>query len=117
MVNKCSVPRCNGNYENGPKLPVYRFPQDAELLRKWISAIPRQDFKPTPNSRVSSGMISMYCKLYFCVFILMYFRLLLFSESNLYTDCNFQSAYCKHYQTCFHSETTMNYCCIYNKNV
>ncbi|KAG8181064.1 hypothetical protein JTE90_014776 [Oedothorax gibbosus] len=51
MVNKCSVPNCRGNYKNGPKVTVFRFPK-GELLRKWLVAIRRNDFKPTSNSRV-----------------------------------------------------------------
>ncbi|XP_049816486.1 uncharacterized protein LOC126263437 [Schistocerca nitens] len=52
MVYKCCVPRCNGNYPNGPKVHVFSFPNDENLRRKWIAAIHRDAFSPTKYSKV-----------------------------------------------------------------
>ncbi|XP_044746088.1 THAP domain-containing protein 1-like [Coccinella septempunctata] len=52
MPNMCCVPGCRGNYRNGPKVHVFKFPTDTCLLKKWISAIPRQNFEPSVFSRV-----------------------------------------------------------------
>lgn len=51
MPHCCSVPNCKGNYRNGPKVTVFSFPKDPELVQKWIRAIKR-DFVPTLHSRV-----------------------------------------------------------------
>ncbi|KAH9383528.1 hypothetical protein HPB48_025100 [Haemaphysalis longicornis] len=52
MPNKCCVPRCRGNYKNGSKVRIFRFPKDEELRQKWIRAIPRENYLPTENTRV-----------------------------------------------------------------
>lgn len=52
MVNKCCVPRCRGNYRNGPKVHAFSFPSNAELRQKWLDAIPRQYFQPGKHSKV-----------------------------------------------------------------
>lgn len=69
MPNKCSVPRCNGNYENnGPRVHIFSFPRDETLSNKWLRAIKRDHFKPSKNSRVSINVIiivfPLYCKVY-----------------------------------------------------
>lgn len=53
MPNKCCVPHCRGNYDSTCKVRVFRFPQDEEQRRKWVRAIPRENFSPTQYSRVS----------------------------------------------------------------
>jgi hypothetical protein len=57
MPNKCSVVGCNGNYASGPKVSVFKFPKEEELLKKWINAIPRENFTVTKNSRVSAFLL------------------------------------------------------------
>ncbi|XP_047110974.1 uncharacterized protein LOC124787987 [Schistocerca piceifrons] len=52
MVYKCCVPRCRGNYENKPRVAVFSFPKSTELQQKWISAIHRENFQVTQNSKV-----------------------------------------------------------------
>ncbi|ELT87386.1 hypothetical protein CAPTEDRAFT_227277 [Capitella teleta] len=53
MPHKCSVPGCNGNYANGPKVAVFKFPlNDEERLARWLNGIKRDNFVPTKNSRV-----------------------------------------------------------------
>ncbi|XP_049269019.1 uncharacterized protein LOC119382267 [Rhipicephalus sanguineus] len=52
MPNKCCVPQCRGNYDSTYKVRVFRFPQDDELRRKWLRAIPRDSFIPSQYSRV-----------------------------------------------------------------
>lgn len=54
MGYKCCVPNCNSNYKGGPKITVFRFPKKDDLTKKkWMSGIPRENFIPTKNSRVS----------------------------------------------------------------
>lgn len=57
MPFKCCVPGCKGNYNSGPKVQVFSFPNEENLRKKWIISIPRKDFVPTKNSKV--------CKLHF----------------------------------------------------
>ncbi|ELU07706.1 hypothetical protein CAPTEDRAFT_205911 [Capitella teleta] len=52
MPHKCSVPGCNGNYANGPKVAVFKFPLNDEGLARWLNGIKRDNFVPTKNSRV-----------------------------------------------------------------
>lgn len=52
MPQKCCVPGCNGNYQNGPKVSVFGFPKDVSLRQKWLKAIPRDNFEPTNNTKV-----------------------------------------------------------------
>ncbi|XP_045110305.1 uncharacterized protein LOC123504081 isoform X3 [Portunus trituberculatus] len=52
MPSTCCVPYCKGNYKTGPRVSVYRFPQQPELRRKWLQAIKRKPFTPTRHSRV-----------------------------------------------------------------
>ena len=54
VPNKCCVPRCKGNYSNGPEVHAFKFPADEELKKKWIYAIRRDDFVPTQYSKVST---------------------------------------------------------------
>lgn len=53
MPFMCCVPRCKGNYADGPKVSVFSFPTDEPTKRKWINAIKREDFIPTKASKVS----------------------------------------------------------------
>ncbi|XP_076282066.1 uncharacterized protein LOC143209798 [Lasioglossum baleicum] len=54
MPDKCCVPKCNSNYATcGAKYtPVFRFPQDENLKRKWIQNINREDWVPSKWSVV-----------------------------------------------------------------
>ncbi|KAH7986441.1 hypothetical protein HPB51_026667 [Rhipicephalus microplus] len=52
MPYKCCVPQCRGNYDSTRKVRVFRFPHDEELCRKWVRAVPRENFSPTQYSRV-----------------------------------------------------------------
>ncbi|KAJ8883008.1 hypothetical protein PR048_014847 [Dryococelus australis] len=52
MPFRCCVPKCRGNYDNGPKVSVFGFPKDTNLKQKWIAAIHRQNFQSTDNSKV-----------------------------------------------------------------
>ncbi|XP_045110304.1 uncharacterized protein LOC123504081 isoform X2 [Portunus trituberculatus] len=62
MPSTCCVPYCKGNYKTGPRVSVYRFPQQPELRRKWLQAIKRKPFTPTRHSRVSTIQV---CELHF----------------------------------------------------
>jgi len=53
MLDRCFVPRCKDNYDNGPKVHVFKFPSDEALKQKWIYAVRRDDFAPTRHSKVS----------------------------------------------------------------
>ena len=57
MPYRCSVVNCNGNYSSGPRVSVFKFPDDPDIKRKWLSAISRKDFVVTSNSRVSKCYI------------------------------------------------------------
>ncbi|XP_063244715.1 uncharacterized protein LOC134545879 [Bacillus rossius redtenbacheri] len=52
MVYKCCVPQCRGNYEGGPKVHVFKFPDSEDIKNAWLNAIPREHFIPTKYSRV-----------------------------------------------------------------
>nr|CAH7768113.1 unnamed protein product [Callosobruchus chinensis] len=52
MPYKCCVPGCRGNYAKGERVHVFSFPTDTELWKRWISAVHRENFLPTQNSRV-----------------------------------------------------------------
>lgn len=59
MPGHCCVPYCNANYPTGPRVSVFSFPRDVELLQKWIEAIPKKDFSPSPNTKVITGVYSL----------------------------------------------------------
>lgn len=52
MVYKCCVPRCNGNYDKNNGVHIFKFPRDENLIRKWLTAIRREDYLPTRHSVV-----------------------------------------------------------------
>ena len=52
MPNKCSVTGCNTNYQDGPKKPVFKFPDDPDLSKEWAEFLNRQDFQITLPSVV-----------------------------------------------------------------
>nr|CAH7752851.1 unnamed protein product [Callosobruchus chinensis] len=47
-IYKCII----GNYAKGERVHVFSFPTDTELRKRWISAVHRENFLPTQNSRV-----------------------------------------------------------------
>lgn len=51
MPFKCVVPLCKANYKP-PYVSCFRFPNDSERKRNWLSHIRRKDFEPSANSRV-----------------------------------------------------------------
>ena len=53
MPFRCCVPRCDGNYSALSKVTVFGFPKEPELKNKWLQAIKRKDFEPSPSSKVS----------------------------------------------------------------
>ena len=38
----CCVPNCKGNYRNGPKVTVFKLPDDTDVKEKWVHAIKRK---------------------------------------------------------------------------
>ena len=59
MVNVCCVPGCKTGYkctktshQSSEAIPLFKFPVDPILKKKWINAIPRQDWTVSPNHRV-----------------------------------------------------------------
>lgn len=46
MPYGCAVPKCKGNYQNGPKVNVFSFPKDKDLSDAQIHAIKRENFVP-----------------------------------------------------------------------
>jgi len=54
MLDRCCVPRCKSNYDNGPKVDVFKFPSDEALEQKCIFAIRREEFVQTRQSKVSN---------------------------------------------------------------
>ena len=61
MPYRCCVPRCNGNYSSSSKVTVFGFPKEEEMKKKWLNAIKRKDFEPSPSSKVS---VCFYHKCY-----------------------------------------------------
>ena len=63
MGRKCCVPKCRSGYsltntnDEKQSISVFSFPENQELRRKWMRAIPRDNWEPTSNSGV--------CKQYF----------------------------------------------------
>ena len=62
---KCSVTGCYTNYQDVPKKPVFKFPADPILSRKWAELLNRRDFQITTNSVI--------CIDHFEEFIIQYF--------------------------------------------
>lgn len=54
MPYGCAVPKCKGNYSNGPKVHIFSFPKEENLANTWVRAIKREDFKPNKHSKVST---------------------------------------------------------------
>ena len=55
MPNKCSVVGCNSGYKDGPNYPRYKFPQDEQLVAKWLRFLNRPaDYVITENSFICS---------------------------------------------------------------
>ena len=55
MHNKCSVVGCNSGYKDGPNYPRYKFPQDEQLVAKWLRFLNRPaDYVITENSFICS---------------------------------------------------------------
>ncbi|XP_076053922.1 uncharacterized protein LOC143032780 [Oratosquilla oratoria] len=52
MPNKCCVPHCKGNYQTGPQVSAFSFPNDEDLRARWLRAIRRADFTPTRQTKV-----------------------------------------------------------------
>ncbi|XP_042904288.1 uncharacterized protein [Parasteatoda tepidariorum] len=52
MPYSCVVQKCKGNYKNGPKVSVFRFPKSEEMKRKWINSIKRDSYQVNSHSRV-----------------------------------------------------------------
>ncbi|XP_049800302.1 uncharacterized protein LOC126235633 [Schistocerca nitens] len=52
MPYRCCVPNCRGNYDGGPKVTVFKFPEDEATRKKWLSSIRRHNFTPSSSSRV-----------------------------------------------------------------
>nr|CAH7731460.1 unnamed protein product [Callosobruchus chinensis] len=54
MPYRCCVPNCSGNYGYGdaPKVTVFSFPEDENLRKEWLQAIPRANFVPSNTSKV-----------------------------------------------------------------
>ena len=65
MPYSCVVPKCKGNYKNGPKVHVFSFPREEKLREVWIKSIKRDNFTPTQYSKVS---IYFYFSFYFYSF-------------------------------------------------
>ena len=49
----CCVPNCKRNYRNGPKVTVFKFPDDQDMKEKWVHAIKRKNLYPSNTSKVS----------------------------------------------------------------
>ena len=54
MPSPCVVPKCKGNYKNGPKVHYFSFPKSKHLFDKWKHAIKRENFTPSPFIKVCS---------------------------------------------------------------
>ncbi|KAK4028552.1 hypothetical protein OUZ56_021557 [Daphnia magna] len=57
MPNRCFVPNCNSGFPGSTtteKVAFFSAPRDSNLLQRWNHAIPRQDKKLQPSSKVCS---------------------------------------------------------------
>ena len=54
IPSPCVVPKCIGNYKNGPRVHCFSFPKSKHLFDKWKHAIKRENLTPSPISKVSS---------------------------------------------------------------
>ena len=45
MPNKCCVTGYRTNYEDGPKKPVFKFPDDPESSNNWVAFLNRRDYE------------------------------------------------------------------------
>ena len=57
MGKKCRVHNCSGYagkkknvQENQQKISIFSYPQDVEIRRKWVQAIPCDKWEPVENS-------------------------------------------------------------------
>ena len=58
MVYTCCVPHCKTGYRShkaNKKIQLFKFPIDVVLHRKWMSAIPRQDWTVNNSHRVCAN--------------------------------------------------------------
>ncbi|KAK0066011.1 THAP domain-containing protein 2 [Biomphalaria pfeifferi] len=46
-----SDPFCKGNYNKETKAHVFQFPKDVDLKKKWLAAMPRNNYIPTDYLR------------------------------------------------------------------
>lgn len=61
MGRHCCVPFCKGNYRNGPKVSVYRFPKHDSMKKQWILNIGRDNFVPRNDSAVCAAHFTPEC--------------------------------------------------------
>ena len=52
MVNKCVVSGCMSNHPGYNNAAVFSFPKDQDLFTRWKRFCCRNDFNPTPYSRI-----------------------------------------------------------------
>lgn len=54
MPWKCSVPGCTSNYDSNsePRVSIFKFPTNENLLKEWVKKIPRANWTPGLSSRV-----------------------------------------------------------------
>lgn len=50
MSYGCAVPKCKGNYTNGPKVYIFSFLKE-NLANTWVRAIKRVDLKPNKTAK------------------------------------------------------------------
>ena len=55
MGKKCCVTGCEGNYNNGTKASVYRFPQNPAEKERWRKSIPRDNIPTHPDTVVCAA--------------------------------------------------------------
>ncbi|XP_063045654.1 uncharacterized protein LOC134467494 [Engraulis encrasicolus] len=49
---QCCVPLCKNRNDVDKGFPFYRFPVDEKVSKKWLKLIRRDNFTPTPNTRI-----------------------------------------------------------------
>uniref|UniRef100_A0A8D8WRZ8 THAP domain-containing protein 1 n=1 Tax=Cacopsylla melanoneura TaxID=428564 RepID=A0A8D8WRZ8_9HEMI len=55
IVTSCSVLGCSNRAGRNNGISFFRFPNDKTILKKWLAAMRRRNWKPTPNSRLCSA--------------------------------------------------------------
>lgn len=52
MVSSCSAYGCTYRFKKGDNIRMFTFPRDPRLLARWLIAVRRKSWTPTPISKI-----------------------------------------------------------------